>query len=918
MALSQTLSVERETSVVVILGNCPIKTELIKAFSAKNIDFSLNNQGADYCIYWDNPTQVERSSSRSIYIHTFGNWSTNYTETPNSRHIFLGSLFGTTIIEPTLSKYRREAQGRGEITLSGDGVEKQYLLSVADAVLGIVAAAIHPRANSKIYLLGIEYSSLSLAYHVRQHISGHVNVVFSEAPPVVEPELNWDQIGEGLESLNIKSTQTDRDLDQYLNWLFTTSLEIISQTPIQIQTQTQTQTQTLKPVNAVKLTKFLPSVAVPSQLKKPKFTSIFSITHKPKQIKFEPITPPAKPAMQARTPKTFNFIPKFHLPSRLANILAVLGISCFLYISSIIVALLCTAVSFNSLRSTFFGTATPNFAAGKVSARYLQMNIVAWNTLPFAADSTSDLVRLIDAINQSFPLIEDVFSLRQNGEAITTYIFSENTGGQDPVANLNQSRLLIEGIYNQLSLIQGILPQSLPSITPSRLIPTYKAFLSKLVEIKQSTLTIKAILSILPDLIGLDGRRSYALLLQNNMELRPTGGFIGSFALPSFDKGRLYDLPVYDVYQADGQLKGHVEPPVPIRKYLGEANWYLRDSNWDPDFPTTGARVDWYLKKTLNQDVDGVIGINISVIERLLRQLGPIQVPEYNEEISADNLYARTQYHAEVGFFPGSTQKKEFLSSLVSVLMARIKTLDTKTILALGSSLLESTTSKDISISLDSTSSQAVIHRLGWDGQIQSGVCDQVGCLSDYLNIVDANVGVNKANYFLKRKISLSIDFDSNFNALHTLKVDQENTAPSSSWPAGPYKNYQRLYLPKDAELISLKRDGIEVASRDIDVTFEHDKKILGYLVNTPISGKSQILASYRLGVASPQVNPKYSFYWQKQPGTSQDPLNITLSYPSTLNPTTISPAGQTGDNQLIFNLDNSSDRRVLVNFTGK
>ena len=68
------------------------------------------------------------------------------------------------------------------------------------------------------------------------------------------------------------------------------------------------------------------------------------------------------------------------------------------------------------------------------------------------------------------------------------------------------------------------------------------------------------------------------------MELRPTGGFIGSYAIMTFDKGRLAEIVVNDVYTADGQLKGHVDPPEPIRKYLGEGGWFLRDSNWDPDF----------------------------------------------------------------------------------------------------------------------------------------------------------------------------------------------------------------------------------------------------------------------------------------------------------------------------------------------
>lgn len=98
------------------------------------------------------------------------------------------------------------------------------------------------------------------------------------------------------------------------------------------------------------------------------------------------------------------------------------------------------------------------------------------------------------------------------------------------------------------------------------------------------------------------------------MELRSTGGFIGSFAVLSFENGKLYDMPIYDVYDADGQLKGHVEPPKPIKNILGEANWYLRDSNFDPDFPTSARRAEWFMKKTLNLDLDGTIAVNVNTL----------------------------------------------------------------------------------------------------------------------------------------------------------------------------------------------------------------------------------------------------------------------------------------------------------------
>jgi len=81
------------------------------------------------------------------------------------------------------------------------------------------------------------------------------------------------------------------------------------------------------------------------------------------------------------------------------------------------------------------------------------------------------------------------------------------------------------------------------------------------------------------------------------MELRPTGGFIGSFGLLNFENGKLGNLNVNDIYAIDGQLKGHVAPPDELLHFLGQPNWYMRDSNWSPDFPISAERAYMVLGK---------------------------------------------------------------------------------------------------------------------------------------------------------------------------------------------------------------------------------------------------------------------------------------------------------------------------------
>ena len=140
----------------------------------------------------------------------------------------------------------------------------------------------------------------------------------------------------------------------------------------------------------------------------------------------------------------------------------------------------------------------------------------------------------------------------------------------------------------------------------------------------------------------------------------------------------------------------HVEPPPELKKYLGEAGWYLRDSNWSPDFPVSALRAEWFFEKESGRQVDGVIGVNLFLAQNILEQLGGLEVVDFQEKIDHRNLFERAEYHSEVGFFPGSTQKKDFLASLGRALFEKVKVSDEKTWLSLARAVYQSINEKDL------------------------------------------------------------------------------------------------------------------------------------------------------------------------------------------------------------------------------
>ena len=159
------------------------------------------------------------------------------------------------------------------------------------------------------------------------------------------------------------------------------------------------------------------------------------------------------------------------------------------------------------------------------------------------------------------------------------------------------------------------------------------------------------------------GEKRYLILLQNQMELRPTGGFLGSYAIVQLKNGKLIELSVQDIYEPDGRVTEHIEPPGPIQEAFQLGTLRLRDANWDPDFPKTAETLMWYFKKAGEGEFDGVIATNLLVFQEVLRQIGPVGLVDYDEDISVENLCEKAQFYSQESFFPGSKQKPEFLNT---------------------------------------------------------------------------------------------------------------------------------------------------------------------------------------------------------------------------------------------------------------
>lgn len=804
--------------------------------------------------------------------------------------ILLGEYLGLDQVgSPTLDQIAQLLGSAGTVTLGEGGLSSLHLMSES-RVLEALAAIINNNLKSPVINVGNPDSTTlaSLLQNLIPTLGQKLNISYDDGGLTATVPSNFYRTTHSiLEKLSPEST-----LDLAINYLKSIKPKTIKPAKPD---PTPPPSLAPKPATHQQVQRYKPTPVVDQVAARPR----------PRNLSALEFVPTSKPKAKRKL--------EIHIPAALkSNRLkfALRGVlyGLIFYLGSLALALGISLVTLQSLNTQVQAGRIENLSSNKVAVQagnYLYGNSVAWGT--------DELTLLLDAHLQALSIAGTAGSLGATAQKLSSYVLS---GGEDNIAALiTSTRIQVEDLYQKISLLDAALPLEPPDLISSQK-DQYQALKSSFPELKKQTLLAKGIISILPDLIAIEGRAKYLVLFQNNMELRATGGFIGSYGILSFESGRLYDFQVYDVYTADGALKGHVEPPAPIKDILGEAKWYLRDSNFDPDFPTSARRAEWFLKKSMNTDVDGTISVNLETLQMLLDTVGPLEVPDYNETINAGNLAERAQFHSEVNFFPGSTAKKEFLSSIGSALFQKLKSLDSLSLFRASSAITKSLESSDTQVSVLDPVSERVLNTLGWSGSLDNSPCPGTPCFDDYLYAVDSNFGVNKANFYITKKTHLNIVVDKDGLPTHTLTTTWTNSAKSSAWPAGAYKNYSRLYLPISAIVRSVKIGERELAADEWTISPEHGRNVLSYLITVPIDSALESTVIYTNPTAI-KSGSLYSLYLKRQGGTRpEDPMSVTIELPLYLKAIKISPeANFLSPQKIEFNFSLDSDRRVTLQF---
>lgn len=339
------------------------------------------------------------------------------------------------------------------------------------------------------------------------------------------------------------------------------------------------------------------------------------------------------------------------------------------------------------------------------------------------------------------------------------------------------------------------------------------------------------------------GSHTWLVMLQNPDEIRATGGFLGSYALVKINNGQITEVVFEDVYDADGQFDGYLEPPHGVNLYLS-SNRGLRlpDANWHLHFPKSAQNVLAFFALGKRGEVAGLNTVNATVIADLVDLVGSLWLPDYQIYLDSDNMTKLLSQHRD-DFFPGSIQKKQALGRVFTQLQLKAAGLEANDWSQILSLVMRAIEQKDLMFYSPHPKWQEFFEQNQVAGHLDPDY-------QPFLALVESNVGINKANQKVERSVEIEVtDYRLSVNVRFTNQnlpptlpaqtTDQPNTIgqPSPQADHLAYVNYQRLLMPTNWQVHRLVFDGREIDDwhrSQIELANRQLASEVGFLVVVP------------------------------------------------------------------------------------
>jgi hypothetical protein len=427
---------------------------------------------------------------------------------------------------------------------------------------------------------------------------------------------------------------------------------------------------------------------------------------------------------------------------------------------------------------------------------------------------------------------------------------------------------------------------------------------------------------IASDALGYDGSRTYLILMQNQNEIRATGGFIGATAELTLTDGVLEPLLFEDSTRVDiPPLINNPAAPEPIYWYLWMARLLFRDANWSPSFPDSAQTLMGIYQSSKRVELDGALASTKLLALDLLDVVGTIDVPGIDRPV--DRALAKEYVEGNLPFacadrHTASRGKRCFDEDLVSGIIKKLQgKVDAARRARLAETILKHLKSKSILVFAENPDFQEMLVDNGWAGAIESPA-------QDFLMVVDSSLpGHTKA--LVSREIDYRVTLATNGRSDAELRVRFVNrrdvvvsdcrqaAAAGGEENVDCYWNFVRVLLPPVAHLgttpVAALHSGTEKliwGYRDLNTAqvlthaeagLENIQEVGAFIVVEP-STVVTLPINYQLDSSIVRQlargRHEYKLKLSKQPGVDDDQFDVRVQLPVNARVLAVAPTSVT------------------------
>ena len=152
-----------------------------------------------------------------------------------------------------------------------------------------------------------------------------------------------------------------------------------------------------------------------------------------------------------------------------------------------------------------------------------------------------------------------------------------------------------------------------------------------------------------------------------------------------------------------------------------------------------------------NEKVDGVIGVDLIFAKNILSAMDTIKVN--SKKVNSENIYKIASEEFEKNLSE-SPKENDFISDLAKSIEQSLRSKKGISYMLLAEGIGLSIKEKHLLFAFQDTSVQNIFTANGWSSSLWDQRVNGENLINDYLGIVEANLGMNKVNYFVSRSVS--------------------------------------------------------------------------------------------------------------------------------------------------------------------